>query len=163
MFREKCKQALWQIPVLIVMAGLVALCVNYLRSDGIALVGDWSVDKRFPDTAGAGMVIDLEEAGRLFEQDAATFLDARPHDQYALGHIRGALSIPWQEVDRYFNEAVDRLKAGRVMITYCDGETCDLSHELALFLKDMGFKNVHVLVNGWTVWQQAGLPTQKEE
>lgn len=25
----------------------------------------------------------------------------------------------------------------------------------------MGFENVHVFINGWTVWQQAGLPTEK--
>jgi 3-mercaptopyruvate sulfurtransferase SseA len=30
-----------------------------------------------------------------------------------------------------------------------------------VFLKDMGFANVRVLVNGWTVWITAGLPTQK--
>ena len=44
-----------------------------------------------------------------------------------------------------------------MIIAYCDGEHCDLSHELALFLKEMGFENARVLVNGWTVWQQAGL------
>jgi 3-mercaptopyruvate sulfurtransferase SseA len=49
------------------------------------------------------------------------------------------------------------------LITYCDGESCDLSHELALFLKEMGFENVRVLVNGWSVWQQAGLPFQTGE
>ena len=47
------------------------------------------------------------------------------------------------------------------IITYCDGENCELSHDLAMYLKDMGFTNVRVLVNGWTVWQNAGLPTLK--
>jgi rhodanese-related sulfurtransferase len=150
------------MPVLIIMAGLTALGVNHLRSDGIAFVGDWSVDARFSDTAGDSMVIDLKDAGRLFDQDAVIFLDARPRDEYAQGHIRGALNLPWQEADRYFHEIVDNLKADQLIITYCDGETCDLSHELALFLKDMGFENVRVLVNGWTVWREAGLPTQTE-
>jgi 3-mercaptopyruvate sulfurtransferase SseA len=27
----------------------------------------------------------------------------------------------------------------------------------------MGFENVRVLVNGWSVWQQAGLPLQMGE
>ena len=27
------------------------------------------------------------------------------------------------------------------IVTYCDGETCELSHDLALFLRDAGFTN----------------------
>ena len=45
----------------------------------------------------------------------------------------------------------------------CDGETCELSHDLALFLRDAGFVNTRVLVNGWTLWQQAGLPMEAGE
>jgi rhodanese-related sulfurtransferase len=163
MFQEKLKQTLWQFPLLIVMAILIALPVNHWREDSIALVGDWSEEARFSDSAGQSMVIGLEDAGRLFEQDEVTFLDARPQHQYAEGHIQSALCLPWQEVDHYFMEIADRLEPSRTIITYCDGEACDLSHELALFLKEMGFEDVRVLVNGWTVWLQAGLPVQTEE
>jgi rhodanese-related sulfurtransferase len=158
MFPERLKQTLWQIPVLIVMAGLIALGVNRWRADGIALMGDWSVEARFADAAGDSLVIALDEAAALFEQDAVVFLDARPADQYEKGHIRGALNLPWQEVDRYFMELAGRLEDSKMIVAYCDGESCDLSHELALFLKEMGFADVRVLVNGWTVWLQAGLP-----
>ena len=48
--------------------------------------------------------------------------------------------------------------AAPMIITFCDGQSCRLSHELALFLREMGYENVRVLVNGWTLWQQAGLP-----
>ena len=60
----------------------------------------------------------------------------------------------------YFAEAADRLANAKAIVTYCDGENCDLSHDPALFLKEMGFENVRVLVNGWTVWHEAGLPTE---
>jgi rhodanese-related sulfurtransferase len=163
MFQKRTGQALWQMPLLIITAGLIALGVNHWRSDGIALVGDWSADARFADAAGHSLVVGLEEAERLFRQDAALFLDARPRAHYAQGHIRGALSLPWQEVDRYFVEIADQLDDTTMIITYCDGESCDLSHELALFLREMGFENPRVLVNGWTLWQQAGLPTNMGE
>lgn len=163
MLPNKLKQTAWQLPLLIVTAGLIAIGVNHWRDDGIPLVGEWSVEARFSDTAGDSLVIGLDEAGRLFRQEAALFLDARPRDQYDQGHIRGALSLPWQEADRYFMELVGRLDGESTIITYCDGDSCDLSHDLALFLKEMGFENVRVLVNGWTVWRQAGLPTQMGE
>lgn len=161
--RVTLKTALWQAPALAALAVLIALGANHWRSDGIALVGAWSVDARFADAAGDNLVIGLEEAERLFHQNAALFVDARPQSQYADGHIRGALSLPWQAADRYFIELVDQLEGARTLITYCDGESCDLSHELALFLKERGLENVRVLVNGWTVWQQAGLPLQMGE
>lgn len=158
MFRERVRQCLWQVPLLIVLAGLVALGVNRWRADGILLRGDWSAAARFGGAAGESLTITLDQASALFQEDAAVFLDARPEMQYTEGHIRGALNLPWREVDRYFLELADRLAAAPMIITYCDGESCDLSHELALFLKEMGCENVRVLVNGWTLWLQAGLP-----
>ena len=156
------KQALWQAPTLVVLAVLIGAGVNHWRPDGIALVGDWSVEARFSDAAGASLIIDLEQARQLFEKEDALFLDARPKNEFAQGRIQGALSLPWQGVDRYLIEIADRLETQKTIIAYCDGESCDLSHELALFLKEMGFENVRVLVNGWSVWKQAGLPTDRK-
>ena len=160
MLRKKLIQSVWQIPLLICTAVVVALGVNHWRSDGITPVGDWSAEARISEAAGESMVISLEESEQLFSQGSALFLDARPQDHYGKGHIRGALNLPWQEVDRYFIEMADRLEGAATIVTYCDGQSCELSHELALFLKEMGFQSVRVLVNGWTIWQQAGLPTQ---
>ena len=157
------KQALWQLPAIIMMAGLIAIGFNQWGSNGIPIVGDWSVETRFSDIAGQPLVMDLEQAAQLFEQNEAFFVDARPENLYIQGHIRGALSLPLEEVNRYFAEVADQLDVSKPIITYCDGETCDLSHEVALFLKEMGFENVRVLLNGWTVWQQAGLPTEAGE
>jgi 3-mercaptopyruvate sulfurtransferase SseA len=154
------KRALWQMAALMGAASLIAIGSNHFRADGIPLIGDWSVQARFADAAGTSLVIDLSKARQLFEADAALFVDARPQSHYTQGHIRGALNLPWQEVDRYFLDIADQLDAGhKTIITYCDGDTCDLSHELALFLKEMDFQDVRVLVNGWSEWQLAGLPT----
>ncbi len=154
------KKAGWQVPALIVLAALTAILTNAWRSDGIPLIGDWSVDARFSDAAGDSMVISLDLAREQFQTGSAVFLDARPESQYFEGHIQGALNLPWQEVDRYFIEVADRINGSGMIIAYCDGEGCELSHDLALFLKEMGFGNVHVLVNGLTLWQQAGLPIE---
>ena len=153
------KGAFWQAPCLVMIALFIAVGVNHWRSDGIPLVGDWSLEARVSDTAGNSMVIDLTEAEHLFLKDEVLFLDARSADEYEAGHIQGALSLPWQEIDHYFDGLFDRLDQGRTIVTYCDGEHCDLSHELALFLKDMGFEHVRVLINGWSLWREAGLPT----
>jgi len=102
----------------------------------------------------------LEEAEKLFFTHAAMFIDARSVEEYERGHIQGSRSLPWHDVDLNFMAVTADLDLASPIITYCDGETCELSHDLALFLRDAGFMNTRVLINGWTVWQQAGLPVE---
>ncbi len=154
------KQALWQAPAMIALACMLGLAINYLRTDRLPLVGNYSADARFTDVKGKSLIVSFLEARRLFEEGSALFLDARPKTLYAQGHIRGAFNLPWETVNDDFLSVADRLQNANTIITYCDGESCDLSHELALFLIEMGLKNVHVLVNGWSVWQEAGLPVE---
>jgi rhodanese-related sulfurtransferase len=153
------RQSLQQAAILLAVACALAVGTNYFRRDGIAWVGDGSSAERFAESTGQNLVVDLAEARRLSETGAALLLDARPGSLFALGHIRGALNLPWHEVDRRSPELAERLEKVKTIIVYCDGENCELSHELALFLKDMNYPDVRVLVNGWSVWQNAGLPT----
>lgn len=178
------RQALWQIPFLMVITCLVALTANHWRETPLPLIGDWSATawfidsgdenpvipmaacsdgtpSTFTDNEAKNLVIPLEEAKQLFQSKAAKFVDARPRSQYMDGHISGALSLPLQDALNSFTHIEAQFKSKDIIITYCDGETCKLRHDLALFLKGKGFGNVRTLVNGWTAWQEAGLPTEK--
>jgi rhodanese-related sulfurtransferase len=106
------------------------------------------------------MDISLDEAEQLFLTHAVVFIDARPEEDYARGHIQNARCLPWHDVDLKFMGVTEALDLETPIVTYCDGEKCELSHNLALFLRDAGFLNTRVLVNGWTLWQQAGLPVE---
>lgn len=154
-FRAAC-----QIPALVILSAVAALAVNAVRTDRLPLVGDFSVATRVTTATGERMDIPLEEAEKLFFTHAAVFIDARPAEEFAQGHIRDARSLPWQELDLNFMTVTADIDLSTPIITYCDGETCELSHDLALFLRDAGFANTRVLVNGWTLWQQAGLPVE---
>ncbi len=159
----KWKQAIWQVPAILLAAGILAFSANVLLTDSLPLIGDWSIDARMTTITGERLDISLQEAENLFNSQSAVFLDARLVDDYATGHIQGARNLPWQNVDQFFIEVTEDLDSKTPIITYCDGETCNLSHDLALFLKDAGFMNVRVLVNGWTVWQSSGLPVETTE
>ncbi len=153
-------RAAWQLSALVVLSTVVALAVNALRTERLPLIGDFAVAARMTTATGERMDITLEEAETLFSNRIAVFVDARPVEEYERSHIQGARSLPWQEADIKFIAATEDLDLNTPIITYCDGETCELSHDLALFLRDVGFLKTRVLVNGWTIWQQAGLPTE---
>jgi rhodanese-related sulfurtransferase len=129
-----------------------------MRPNGIPFVQTWSMADKLVTEEGDTLAIPLEDAAVLFADNAAVFLDARTPAEYEQGHIQGAVNLPWHEVDNYFETVIMTLDPEATTITYCDGEACPLSHDLALFLKDLGFTRVKVLVNGWTLWKEKNLP-----
>jgi rhodanese-related sulfurtransferase len=153
------KRAAWQIPALVILSAVAALAVYAIRTDRLPWVGDFSLAGRMTTATGERMDISLDEAEKLFFTHAAVFIDARPAEDFKNGHIQGGRSLPWHEVDLNFMAVTADLELTTSIVTYCDGETCELSHDLVLFLRDAGFTNTRVLVNGWTIWQQASLPS----
>ncbi len=108
------------------------------------------------------MAISLDEAKKLFQSKGAVFIDARPLEEFTKGHIRDAISLPWHEAEQRVMDATADMAYDAMIITYCDGDSCNLSKDLSLFLENLGFSNVRILVNGWTLWRGAGLPVETE-
>ena len=64
-------------------------------------------------------------------------MDARPLEEFTKGHILGAISLPWHEAEQRVMDVTADMANDAVIITYCDGDTCTLSKELALFLENL--------------------------
>jgi len=156
-------KTLWQLSAIIAISAGLSLIVNALRLDSMQIVGDWSAESRMTTETEECLIISLSEAEKLFMENAAIFIDARSNEDFRNRHISGAKSLPWQDVDQRFIEVIEDISPDMTIITYCDGETCKLSHNLTLFLIDMGFKDVRALVNGWSLWQKSSLPVEKHE
>lgn len=84
-----------------------------------------------------------------------TVLDVRPEDEFALGHLPGALNIPLSELERRLGE----LPTDREVIAYCRGPYCVLSFEAVAALRARGYL-VHRLEDGYPEWKAAGLPIE---
>jgi len=145
------------IALIVLIAGFVS---NRIRSDKMPFVEDWSAKSNLVTPSGENLEISLSEATNLFNKGETVFIDARSRAEYDVGHIKGAKSLPYKEADLKFVEAMAGISEDSALITYCDGETCELSMELAVFLGNAGYKNVKVLSNGWSVWKQNGLPVE---
>jgi len=84
-----------------------------------------------------------------------TVLDVRPRDEFALGHLPGALNIPLGELDRRLSE----LPADREVVAYCRGPYCVLSFEAAAQLRARGYR-IRRLEDGFPEWKAAGFPVE---
>jgi rhodanese-related sulfurtransferase len=157
-FLRNWRQAVWQMGLIVVLAAVAALVVNHYHPDGLPLVADWSPEARLAQDSGGSLMIPLEEARDLFLGGQGIFVDARSREIYELGHIAGARNLPWEKFAEHYPQVVADIPKEATLITYCDGEGCELSEELALALLTEGYANVRVLVNGWSRWIEAGLP-----
>jgi ArsR family transcriptional regulator len=84
-----------------------------------------------------------------------TVLDVRPEDEFALGHLPGALNIPFGKLKLRLSE----LPADREVIAYCRGPYCVLSFEAVAALRARGYL-VRRLEDGYPEWKAAGLPVE---
>lgn len=89
------------------------------------------------------------------QHDLVTVLDVRPEDEFALGHIPGALNIPFAELERRLGE----LPPNREVIAYCRGPYCVLSFEAVAALRARGYR-IRRLEDGYPEWKAAGLPVE---
>jgi rhodanese-related sulfurtransferase/uncharacterized membrane protein YphA (DoxX/SURF4 family) len=148
---------------IMLIAITLGLVVNQLRSDRLPLIANWSPETRLTLKLGEKILIPFNEARDKFFSGAAVFIDARPVEEYRKGHIQGARNLHIGAFDEKAGEVLIDLPEDTLIITYCDGEKCTLSAELALKLRELGYENVRVLFNGWIVWKNLHLPTQAEE
>ncbi len=84
-------------------------------------------------------------------------IDSRPAArQYDPGHIPGALNIP----DTQFEKMTARLPAdkGTLLIFYCGGYECMLSHNSAFKAEKLGYTQIKVYAAGMPEWKTAGHP-----
>jgi rhodanese-related sulfurtransferase len=79
-------------------------------------------------------------------------IDSRPkRKKYDKGHIPTAISLP----DMYFDKEKDELPAekDKLLVFYCGGFKCKLSHKSAKKAIDMGYSNVKVFAAGYPAWK----------
>lgn len=86
---------------------------------------------------------------------SVTLLDVRPEDEFAAGHLAGAISMPLRELER----RLAALPRRREIVAYCRGAYCVLAFEAVALLRRRGFK-ARRLDGGFPEWKAAGLPTR---
>ncbi|WP_082420443.1 metalloregulator ArsR/SmtB family transcription factor [Paenibacillus sp. A3] len=80
--------------------------------------------------------IALEELLERMHRGEVVLLDVRPKDEYATGHIPGAISIPMEELEKHLAS----LPADKEIVAYCRGPYCLMSAQAVEYLKSKGIK-----------------------
>ena len=104
--------------------------------------------------------VSTAELRQILADGSAVVFDSRPHMEYAVSHIPGALNVapkPGQSMSLYVSDVAE---IGRIVpekssaiVLYCNGPTCGKSKRLAEELLEAGYTNVRRYQLGAPTWR----------
>ncbi|MFC5448659.1 ArsR/SmtB family transcription factor [Paenibacillus aestuarii] len=101
--------------------------------------------------------ISLEELMSRMDRGDVMLLDVRPQDEYEVGHIPGAISVPIDELEKY----LATLPMNVEVVAYCRGPYCFMSAQAVEIMQSKGIKASR-LVEGVHEWKHYAEHTRRE-
>ncbi|WP_025030006.1 ArsR/SmtB family transcription factor [Nitratireductor aquibiodomus] len=99
--------------------------------------------------------ISRDELLERLRDSSVTLLDVRPREEFAIGHLPGAINIPVEELE----ERLSALPVEHEVIAYCRGPHCVLSVTAVALLRRKGIRT-RLLNAGFPDWKAAGLSVE---
>ena len=96
------------------------------------------------------------ELARRLRSGTVTLIDVRPPEEFAQGHIAGAVSVPVDEVAAFAKQAPKDKK----VVAYCRGPYCVYAIQAVAALRKRGIDASRV-EDGVAEWRAAGLPIEQ--
>ena len=98
-------------------------------------------------------IVTYDQMKRIINSSGFYIIDARRPDQYAKGKIANAVNIFPYDDQPVYAQKLTSVETDKTIVVYCDGGTCDLSHEVAKDLTSI-FKSAKIFVyeGGWEEW-----------
>lgn len=98
-----------------------------------------------------------DEAEKLIKEKKAVVLDIRTPDEFAEGHIEGAINVDF--LSDKFSEQLAKLDKGTPVIVHC-GSGGRSTRSLPK-IEDQKFLQIYHLNKGFKAWLEAGKPVKK--
>jgi rhodanese-related sulfurtransferase/DNA-binding transcriptional ArsR family regulator len=111
------------------------------------------VSRQFLEERGQMEPVDRDALAARVRSGEVTLLDVRPTEEFAAGHIPGAVSVPLAEIEQRLAE----LPRDRDVVAYCRGPYCVLAVQAVQLLRARGFHAIR-MEEGIPDWRARGLP-----
>ena len=147
---------------LLAVSAMLGVAVNFLRPAATRLpwTSDWAHHvENLAFRAGVPVTFLEGARTRAGAADGIVF-DARIPEQYAAGHLPGAINLPLEDVERQLGTHAARLRPDTPILVYCGGADCTDALDLALKLRELGFADLTLYPGGYAEWVQYGGATR---
>ena len=158
------KKIFIDILIILAVAAVLGFSYNLLRETPVPVIPRTAAESQFPDeflfdwTETLPPNIDFTKTLTKQQIDKASMdsrfviIDARRPDQFEEGRIGESVNIFPYDDEMVYMDKLYSLPPDKVVIVYCDGGTCDLSHHVAEDLANNGFESVFIYKGGWEEW-----------
>ncbi|GAA0725700.1 hypothetical protein GCM10009430_31750 [Aquimarina litoralis] len=102
-------------------------------------------------------LITVEEMDSLLEMEKVQLVDVRTPQEYADGHIEGAINIDF--TDENFETLLSEVDKSKPVAVYCGRG--GRSGKCSAYMKKAGFTKIYDLDGGITEWKYKGKPVTK--
>jgi rhodanese-related sulfurtransferase len=97
------------------------------------------------------------EAVQCMNREKGVVVDVCGRDEYAQGHIKGALNVPLDQLEANLGQAVKN-KSTPLILSCASGMRSKRAQAIA---QKLGYEKVHSLQGGLKAWKEANLPVTK--
>lgn len=122
-----------------------------------------------PESLNGATVVNADKAKELMAS-GAKMVDTRVAAEYAEGHVKGAVSVPYKEKSKKspdYDAKEDSFDLSKLasdksnaIIAYCNGAECWKSYKGANEAVKAGHKKVYWFRDGFPAWKAKGYPTE---
>lgn len=147
--------AVMAVALLVIGCGQAAKEVKPAAAAAAPSVADMAKEKGFE-------LVKIDEVKKIvgngvWDKARGTLVDARPFRKYEAAHIPTAQVIPDTEFDKYFPE-FEKLGLAKdaYIVTYCGGVKCEKSLIVAEKLRENGYTNIKMYLDGEPDWTKSG-------
>ncbi|MEI6733701.1 MAG: rhodanese-like domain-containing protein [Comamonadaceae bacterium] len=91
--------------------------------------------------------------------ESFVLIDSRPAGRYIQGHLPGAVSVPFNELEKEGEKLLPADRA-KTLVFYCGGLSCMLSPKSATIAVKLGFKDVRMYPEGEPGWKKMDYATE---
>jgi rhodanese-related sulfurtransferase len=91
------------------------------------------------------------------------FIDARSDEDYARGHIPGAVQVDHYFIEEYLPDVVPIVEMAEHAVVYCNGGDCEDSGLVIMDLIEQGISpsKLYLFKGGWEAWVAACMPVEE--
>ncbi|MFH1562561.1 MAG: rhodanese-like domain-containing protein [Nitrospirota bacterium] len=139
------KKVIYKATLICIISATLGITYNMIFNPGIHLLSR-QPKSSYPE-------VSLEEVKVKLEEKGVIFIDARTKEEFAKGHINGAINMPYNNFEIAYHQATPFHNAiEKEIIVYCGGGDCPSSLLVAENLTLLGHTNVKVFLGGWASW-----------
>lgn len=100
-------------------------------------------------------IVTVDDLKAALSNPRVFVIDVRTPQEFAQGHVKGAVNWPLQEIDRWWN----RVPKDRVVYIHCN--TQNRSAVAVQYLMNKGYQNLNLVHGGIQAWMSRRYPTTR--